>query len=153
MRATYSKHARTKRDEESPTRCHRITSAAPGNCDPRPASDHRSTSRSIHFLAAWRATAWASASDGTRLWNGTTTPGSLRGSSPGFQTSIIADDPRPTVLPTMRIFQPRYSCSDLAAIVVHAGALLTGWAGVYQRRRVRARASGDAMSHQRSAEA
>ena len=44
------------------------------------------------------------------------TPVSLRGSCPGSQTSIIADDPVPAVLPVMRIFQPRCSYSDLAGM-------------------------------------
>jgi hypothetical protein len=79
-------------------------------------SPGQSISSSIHSFAVSSAAAWASATDAARFRNGTTIPLWLRGSCSGFQTSTLAENVVPTAVSVMRIFQPRYTCSDLLAL-------------------------------------
>src|SRR5882762_5642112 len=103
--------------------------AARGHHDARPASGHgifftrrcgrwpgQTISASIHSFATARAAKWASAGDAARFRKGTTIPLWLRGSCSGFQTSTLAETLVSTAVSVMRIFQPRYTCSDVLAL-------------------------------------
>src|SRR5258708_800624 len=103
--------------------------AAQGHHDARPASGHgilltrrcgrrpgQTISASIHSFAAASAATWASAGDAARFRKGTTIPRWLRGSCSGFHTSTLAEHVVSPAVSVMRIFQPRYTCSDVLAL-------------------------------------
>jgi hypothetical protein len=87
--------------------------SSPGDADDGPG---QTISASIHSFAAARAAKWASAEDAARFRKGTTIPLWLRGSCSGFQTSTLAENFVSTAVSVMRIFQPRYTCSDVLAL-------------------------------------
>src|SRR5258708_31543624 len=88
-------------------------SSSPGDADGGPG---HTISASIHSFAAASAATWASAGDAARFRKGTTIPLWLRGSCSGFHTSTLAEHVVSPAVSVMRIFQPRYTCSDVLAL-------------------------------------
>jgi hypothetical protein len=112
----HSAEADVARGEDAERGNHDAGPASGSSTGDAGSSPGQAISSSIHFVAASRAAAWASAGDAARFRNGTTIPLWLRGSCSGFQTSTLAENLVSTAVSVMRIFQPRNTCSDLLAL-------------------------------------